>query len=139
MPFAAATSPTRSGGSVDDEPTAGVRDGRARGREEPAQPLVGAAHERGALGAGEHLGHRGVLHEHAAVDDHDVVDGLRHLGEHVARHEDRAPLRRERPKEVAEPADARGSSPFAGSSRTSTSGSPSSAVASPSRCRIPNE
>jgi len=32
-----------------------------------------------------------------------------------------------------------GSSPFAGSSRTSTSGLPSSAPANPSRCRIPSE
>src|SRR6476660_6190237 len=32
-----------------------------------------------------------------------------------------------------------GSSPFAGSSRTSSSGSPSNAAASPSRCRMPSE
>ena len=44
--------------------------------------------------------------EPAAVDDHDVVDGLRHLGEHVARDEDRASLGRERAEEVAQPADA---------------------------------
>jgi hypothetical protein len=47
-----------------------------------------------------------VLDQLAAVDDHDLVDGLRHLGEHVARDQDRPALARERPEEVAEPADA---------------------------------
>ena len=39
------------------------------------------------------------------MDDHDVVDGLGDLREHVARDKDRPPLARERAQEVAEPAD----------------------------------
>ena len=41
----------------------------------------------------------------ALLDDRDVVHRLRDLGEHVARDEDRAPLRAERPEQVAQPAD----------------------------------
>ena len=40
------------------------------------------------------------------MDDDDVVDGLRDLGEHVARDEDGAPLGRHAAQEVAQPADA---------------------------------
>ncbi len=39
------------------------------------------------------------------MDDHDLVDGLGDLGEHVARHEDRPTVCGERAQEVAEPAD----------------------------------
>ena len=49
--------------------------------------------------------HRRLPDEAAAVDDHDLVDGLRDLGEDVARDEDRPAPRRERAQEVAEPAD----------------------------------
>ena len=40
------------------------------------------------------------------MDDHDLVDGLRNLREHVTRDQDRPPLARERAEEIAEPADA---------------------------------
>ena len=42
----------------------------------------------------------------AAVDDDDVVGGLRDLGQHVAGDEHRAALGGERAQEVAQPADA---------------------------------
>ena len=48
-----------------------------------------------------------LLDELAAVDDHDAVDGLRDLGEHVARDEDRPAFGGERAQEVAQPAHAR--------------------------------
>ena len=52
------------------------------------------------------LGHRRLPDEPAAMDDHDLVDGLRDLREDVARDQDRPPLARERAEEVAKPADA---------------------------------
>ena len=58
-----------------------------------------------ALRAREHLGDRRLLDQPAAVDDHDAVDRLRDLGEHVARDEDRAALGGERAQEVAQPPD----------------------------------
>jgi hypothetical protein len=51
---------------------------------------------------------RALRHEPAAADHHHLVDGLRHLGQHVARHEHRAPLARLAAQELAQPADALG-------------------------------
>ncbi len=51
------------------------------------------------------FGGRRLLDELAAVDDHDLVDDLLELGEDVAGEEDRPPLRGQRAKELAEPAD----------------------------------
>ena len=57
------------------------------------------------------LRQRRLDHEPAAVDDQHAVDRLRDLGEHVARDEDRAPARRERAQEVAQPAHPLGVEP----------------------------
>ena len=60
------------------------------------------------------LGDRRLLDELAAMDDHDAVHGLRDLGEHVARDEDRPPFGGERAKEIAQPAHAGGIEPVRG-------------------------
>ena len=53
------------------------RDRRAlRGEQVAKRGRVGRAHPRRAAGAGDHLGDRRLLHQLAAVDDHDLVDGL---------------------------------------------------------------
>ena len=54
---------------------------------------------------------RRLDHEPAAVDDQDLVDGLRDLGQDVARDEHGAPAGRERAQEVAQPAHALGVEP----------------------------
>jgi hypothetical protein len=50
------------------------------------------------------LAHRSLPHEPSAMDDHDLVDRLRHLSEHVARDQDRAALSCQRAEEFAQPA-----------------------------------
>ena len=75
------------------------------------EQLVQAGHVRPAdphpaAAAGHDLRQRRLRDRAAAVDDHDVVGGLRDLGQHVAGDEDRAAFGGERAQEVAQPADA---------------------------------
>ena len=63
----------------------------------------GADADRGADAGGQLL-QRGLDDEATTVDDQHLVDGLRDLGQDVARDQDGAPLGRERPQEVAQPA-----------------------------------
>ena len=104
-PFAAADLPNPLGrcrhdhGAVAEPARVAAEQGRPAGR----PPASGSACPRRA---GEHLVHRPLQHEPAVRDDHDLVDGLRDLGEHMAGDEDGAALRRERPDQVAQPADA---------------------------------
>ena len=58
--------------------------------------------------AGDQAVKVGGQHQLAPVDDQDVVDGLRHLREHMAGDEDRLTLRSEAPQELAEPMHAFG-------------------------------
>ena len=51
------------------------------------------------------IGERRERHELALVDDHDLIDRLRDLGEHVTRDEDRLARRRELTEKVAQPTD----------------------------------
>ena len=76
---------------------------RARCRSRGA---IRRAHQRRPRRHRLDVGDRRLPHQPAAMDDHDLVDGLSNLREDVARDEDRAPLRRERAQKVAEPADA---------------------------------
>ena len=65
-----------------------------------------AAHAHRAAEPRRQLVERRLGDEPAAVDDQHAVDGLRDLGQHVARHEHRPAARRERAQEVAQPAHA---------------------------------
>ena len=116
MPFAAASSPIRSGGastrSAPSSPSARVTPARG---EQDAEPLgVGRAHPRRAGGAGEHVRDRRLPDETAPVDDDDAIRGLCDLREDVAGDEDRPSLRRERAEEITEPADSGGVEPVRG-------------------------
>ena len=106
----------------------------------PAGARVGGTDADGSADARGQLVERRLDDEFAAIDDQNLVDRLRDLCEHVARDEHRPTLwaanSRRKSRSQRTPS---GSSPFAGSSRTSSSGSPRSAEASPSRCRIPSE
>ena len=59
-------------------------------------PGVRPGHAHAAGAAGEQLADRRLLDRAAAVDHDDLVDGLGDLGQHVARHQDRAALGRQR-------------------------------------------
>ena len=69
---------------------------------------LGAAHAHRAADAARQLGERRLDDQLAAGDDQHVVDRLRDLGEHVARHQHRAAAGRVRADEVAQPAHALG-------------------------------
>jgi hypothetical protein len=114
--------------------------GDVLGRQRRAQPLgVGAAHpHRRRRPPGQFL-ERALGHQPAAADHDHLVDGLRHLGQHVARDQHGATVGGARAQEVPQAADALRVGPFAGSSSTSARGSPSSAPARLSRCRMPSE
>ena len=108
---------------------------RQRGRERVG---VGGADER--AGAGEQLLARAVGDDPAVADDHELVGDRLDLVAAGARTGRRC--RRGRRSRAAAARIQRmpsGSRPLAGSSRISTSGSPSSACASPSRWRMPSE
>ena len=109
-PFAAASSPTRSGGALTrraaPSPRACTLDSARRPAATASRVRIGDADDRRPRRHRLDVGHRRLPHEPAAMDDHDLVDGLRDLGEHVARDEDRPALARERAEEVAQPADA---------------------------------
>ena len=83
-----------------------------------------------AAGPVSRSGEAALSHQPAAGDDHDVVDGLLHLAEHVAGDQHGPALGGQRPQEPRSHAMPAGSRPFAGSSRISTGGSPSRACAS---------
>ena len=112
MPFSAAVVPT------DLERRAAHRQPAAPGlarlgahallRVERRPQAVGlrAAHPYRRLDAGRELVERALRHELAAADHDDLVDRLRHLGQHVARHEHGAALAGLPAQEVAQPADA---------------------------------
>ena len=107
IPFAAAISPTRSGAAATASVPSPIERASKPASASERRERAGSGRADSRL-AGSHrldLGHRRVLHEPAPVDDHDLVDGLRDLGEDVARDEHRAALGRERAEEVAEPAD----------------------------------
>ena len=109
--------------------------------ERGAQPVgIGAPHPHRRLDARGELLERALRHQPPAADHNDLVHRLRHLGQHVARHEHGAP----------------GARPGCGGSRAASgfpagparwrarrgparAGSPSSAPARPSRWRIPSE
>jgi hypothetical protein len=75
-------------------------------REKYGEPIAcGRANGGRPGGLRLHLRHRRVLDELPTVDDHDVVDRLRHLREDVTRDENRPALPGERAEEVTEPAD----------------------------------
>ena len=127
--------------SVTRIPSARVRDrphGGVRGEERAAPALVARADEDGLPAACE-LGER-ALHDHAAVvDDRDVVADLLDLVEQVRGEQHRASLGDEAADHAAKLVMPAGSRPLVGSSRISSSGSASSARATPSRWRIPSE
>ena len=104
----------------------------------PAAPAAGCARGRSRR-RGRSTARARTRRRAAAVDDQDLVDGLRDLGEHVARDEHGLPLGGEARRKSRSQRTPSGSRPLAGSSRTSSSGSPSSAAASPSRWRMPSE
>ena len=60
------------------------------------------------LRAARQVGERRLHHEAPASDDHDVVDGLRDLGQQVARHDHRPAAVGERTEEAAQPVHALG-------------------------------
>ena len=75
---------------------------------EPGEPLpVGGDHQGPRLGGGGEIGQRGRVHQPAASDDDDLVDGV-HLAEHVARHQHGAALGGEAAQQPAHPHDALG-------------------------------
>ena len=84
-------------------PARGHRD--PLGREQAREPVgLRAPHAHRRRDAGRQLGERRLGDEPAVVDDHDPVDRLLHLGEHVAGDEHAAAARREGAQEVAQPA-----------------------------------
>jgi hypothetical protein len=93
-------------GPGDDEPVVSALHLEAPRPEGGGEPLrAGALHLDGAAAAGDELVDRAVR-DHAAAGDNDHrVGGLRHLGEHVTRHQHGPALRREPAHEVAQPAD----------------------------------
>ena len=103
IPFAAASSPTRAGArSTAERLLVHRRDRRSLRGQELAQPRGSGLCTRVAPCAPASTSAIVACWiELAAVDDHDAVDGLRDLGEHVARDENRATLGRERAQEVA--------------------------------------
>ena len=111
---------------------------RAQELREPLGVLGADARDRAVLAA-EHLLERAAAAQDAVRDHDDVVDALRDLGQEVARHEHGAPraaCSRSSPRIQRIPG---GSRPLTGSSRISTSGSPSSAAAIARRWRMPIE
>jgi hypothetical protein len=75
-------------------------------REKYGEPIAcGRANGGRPGGLRLHLRHRRVLDELPTVDDHDIVDRLRHLREDVARDENPPAFPGERAEEVTEPAD----------------------------------
>ena len=115
--------------------------GDALGRECAAQRLgVRGSHAHAGVRAPGQVGERRLGDEAAVGDDHDVVDGLGDLGQQVARHEHGAAVGR---RSCAGTAAASGRLPDRGRwparRGSARSGSPSSALARPSRWRIPSE
>ena len=85
------------------------------------------------------VGQRGRAHEAAAVDDHDVIDGMGDLGEQVAGHDDGPAFGGQAAQQVTEPPHAGGVEAVRGLVEHEDRWSPSRAVASPSRWRMPSE
>ncbi len=102
--------------------------------------MLRAAHpHRRTRGAVDEILDAGVGDEATAADHHEMLGGLRHLRQQMARDEDGTALGGQALHELSDPDDALGVEAVTGSSNSSTLGSPSSAPARPSRCDIPSE
>ena len=99
MPAPAAARPDGLGRGLQGDDACRARRARRRcpRRERGAQGLrLRRAHAHAGLRAPRQVGQRRLRDQAAAGDDHDVVDGLRDLGQQVARHEHGAAARRRR-------------------------------------------
>ena len=137
-PAARATLPTSSASASARNPPSSGLAVTADAVEGAAQGVEVAGPDEGA-GAGEQL-RLGAVRDDPAVADHDeVVGDDLDLVEQVRGEQHGAAAVGVLAQQVAHPADAAGSRPLAGSSRTSDAGSPMSATAMPRRWRIPRE
>ena len=98
--------------------SASARRGWRRGPDPASTPAscveLRRAHAHARAGAVAQRLERAVGDQPAVVDDHDLVDGLGDLREHVAGEQHGAPLGRQAAQEVAQPADALGVEPVGG-------------------------
>ena len=95
-------------GGVREERAVGARGARDVGDAQGAGEPCGVGRPDDRAGRAVELGHGAGPHEAPVGDDDDLVDGLLHLLEEVARHEDRLALAAQVAQEPAQPADALG-------------------------------
>ena len=105
-PASNAISPTRAGSSASTTSKSPSTVTVSPARSSASRSWSGARRAHDHVPAGREPADRALVDELAAVDHHDVVDRLRHLGQHVAGDEHRAALGGHAAQEVAQPADA---------------------------------